>query len=78
MKHIINPFTVDSSNMLNIATGQAATATFNKGLEPVKKIGKTAFQKCLNDNSKKVQKVKLHTFQEVHSGQMQTILHKWK
>jgi len=41
-----NPFMVDSNNMLNIATGQGATATIKKTLETVEQLGKTEPQKC--------------------------------
>ena len=57
-QHMLNPFTVDSSKMLHTATGQAATATIKKDLETVEQIGKPELQKCLNDHSKKFQKVK--------------------
>ena len=71
-QHMINPFTVDSSNMLTIAIGQAATAPIKKVLETVEQIGQTELQKCLNDNSKKIQEVKLDIFKELHSRQQQS------
>jgi len=46
-QHMINPFTVESSNILPIANRQAATATIKKVLEIVEQIGKTELQKCL-------------------------------
>ena len=66
-QHMINAFAVDSSNMLNSATGQAATETIKKVLEIVEQIAQTELQKCFNNNSKKVQKVNLHTFEALHS-----------
>ena len=75
---MINPFTKDSSNMLNIATGETATAAIKKNLGNVEHIGKTELKKCLNDNSKKDKKVKLHTFEELHTKQKQTPLLKQK
>ena len=62
-QHKINPFTVDISSMLNIATGQAITATIKKVLETVEQIDKTELQKRL----KNIKKVKVHTFEELLS-----------
>ena len=72
-----NPLKKDSSYMLNIVTWQAATATINVFWN-VKQIAKTELQKWLNDISKKVQKVKLHTFEELHAKQQQTVPQKQK
>ena len=63
-QHKINPFTVDISSMLNIATGQAITATIKKVLETVEQIDKTELQKRLKKN---IKKVKVHTFEELLS-----------
>ena len=48
--HMINAFAVDSSNMLNSATGQTATLTTKKFLEIVEQICKTELQKYFNNN----------------------------
>ena len=68
---MINPFTVDPSNMLNIAVRQAATATIKKVLETVEQVGSTELQKCLNDNSKNLLTLRFYTFEELHSRQKQ-------
>ena len=47
---MINPVTVDSSNMLNVTTKQGATVTIMKTLETVEIFYKTEVQKYLNDN----------------------------
>ena len=49
----------------------AANATINNVIENVEQIGKIEVQKCLNDNSEKVQRVNLNTFEELHSIQQQ-------
>ena len=58
--------------MINITIRQAATATIKKVLETVEQIGSIELQKCLNDNSKNLQTLRLHTFKELHSRQKQT------
>ena len=63
--YILNAFEVQ----LNIPTGQASTAIVKKVMENVEQIGKTEVQKFVNDNSKNVQRVKFHTFEELHTRQ---------
>jgi len=76
-QHIINSFTVDSNNMLYIATGQAATATTKTFMDTAEQIDKIELQKCLNDNSKKVQKC-IHIFEEQHTIHRQAAPQKQK
>ena len=51
-QNMTNPFTVDSSNMLNGVTKQGAIVTTMKTLETVEQVCKTELQQYLNDNSK--------------------------
>ena len=62
-QHMINPVTVYSSNMLNIATKQGAIVTVMKTLEH---ICKTELQKYLNDKLK-FHKVRDSIFEELYS-----------
>ena len=70
MKNItLNPFQVKSGDLINIATGQTATAMIRHDLTLVEQVGKNAVDTCLKDESQKVCKVKLHTFYELQSIQ---------
>ena len=62
---MINPFQCNSTELLNIATGQTATATILYDLTNVEQIGRKAVDACLEGNSQKVCKVKLHTFTDM-------------
>lgn len=59
---IINPFLVQSENLLNIATGQAATSLMQTDLTKVVEIGNNEISQCLKANSSQAKKIKLHTF----------------
>jgi len=64
---MMNPFQINSAELLNIATGQTATATIRRDLTHVEEIGKNAVDTCLDVNSQKVCNVKLHTFADMQS-----------
>lgn len=70
-QNMINPFQVKSAELFNIATGQTATAVIRHDLTHVEQIGNDAVDKCLKDKSRKVCKVKLHTFHDMQSKQKQ-------
>ena len=71
-QNMMNPFQVKSGDLINIATGQTATAMIRHDLTHVEEIGKIAVDTCLKDKSQKVCKVKLHTFYEMQSIQKQS------
>ena len=62
-----NPFKSNSTELLNIATGQTATERILHDLTHVEEIGKKAMDACHEGNSQKVCKVKLHTFADIQS-----------
>ncbi|MES9879520.1 MAG: hypothetical protein ABW185_01410 [Sedimenticola sp.] len=62
---MINPFTSDLDDLINISTGQTATTGVANDLLEAEQIGLAALGKCLSTNGKKVDKVKLKTFHDM-------------
>lgn len=60
----INPFSTNSTMLVNISSGEEASSEFCENLTHIKEIGESALQKCL-ESSQNMPVVKLKTFASV-------------